>query len=284
MTIISAYQQLVTELTPLYNENEAAVIAGMVFEKITGERRITRRLEQIVLSPGQQNDLEKYRQQLLEYRPVQYVLHEAWFQDMRFYVDEQVLIPRPETEELVEWIVTDFRTSEEPFTLLDIGSGSGCIPISLAKKLPCCIVHSCDVSSGALEVSNRNAHELGAKVQWHQADFLDSSMWDNLPAAEVIVSNPPYIPQSGKSGMDKHVVDFEPGIALFVPDNNALIFYEAIAAFVNIRAKAGAAIYVEIHEGLASEVQAVFAASGLTEIQVRLDMQGKERMIRAVKA
>jgi release factor glutamine methyltransferase len=210
-------------------------------------------------------------------------LQEAWFQEMPFYVDERVLIPRPETEELVEWIVNDHKKLSQPFTLLDIGSGSGCIPISLAKKLPRSIVHSCDISIGALEVSRKNAIALEADVQWHLADFLNRSQWDCLPSAEVIVSNPPYIPQNGKSGMDKHVVEFEPAIALFVPDNNPLVFYEAIAAFANINARAGAEIYVEIHENLAPEVVAVFAAASLTEIVVRQDMQGKERMIRAVR-
>lgn len=281
MTIITAYRQLISDLTPLYGESEAIVIAGMVLEKITGERRISSRLEKLSLSAVQQEELDTYRTQLLEHRPVQYVLHEAWFQDMPFYVDERVLIPRPETEELVVWIIDDHSKQPEPIILLDIGSGSGCIPISLAKKLPLAIVHSCDISSEALDVAKKNALGLGAHIQWHQTDFLDRSNWTSLPVADVIVSNPPYIPQSGRSWMDKHVIDFEPSTALFVPDNDALVFYKAIAEFTIHHGKPGTSVYVEIHEDLASEVSACFATAGLRTIEVRHDMQGKERMIRA---
>ncbi|WP_281384578.1 peptide chain release factor N(5)-glutamine methyltransferase [Flavihumibacter stibioxidans] len=277
------HSQITKELLPIYGPTEASIIAEMVLEKLTGQNSMTQRhLKAENLSSQQQLQLEEYLQQLLNHRPIQYVLNEAWFQNMPFFVDERVLIPRPETEELVEWVVQEEK-NQAGITLLDIGSGSGCIPISLAKKLPKATIHSCDISPDALTVAQKNAATLNALVQWHQLDFLNPNHWRLLPAPDIIISNPPYIPASGAKEMSKHVADYEPGIALFVPDDNALVFYQAIADFCVHHGQPGARIYVEIHKDMARNVCDCFEKAGLTTIEVRRDMQGLERMVKARK-
>lgn len=275
---------IIRQLEPIYGNTEASYIADMMLEKLTGlPKQETRNLQAANLSDKQQLQLEEMLVQLQQHRPVQYVINEAWFQEMPFYVDERVLIPRPETEELVEWVVKDFKTETAP-TILDIGSGSGCIPISLAKKLPTAEVHSCDISSAALSVAQLNAAHLQAIVQWHELDFLDERNWEQLPVPTCIVSNPPYIPKAGAAEMDAHVVKFEPGIALFVPDEDPYLFYKAIASFAKSRCQAGTLIYLEIHEALAAGVQQALQQKGIQTIEIRRDMQGKERMIKAIRS
>lgn len=274
---------IIRQLESIYGNKEAGYIADLVLEKLTGlPKREVRNLQVANLSDQQQLLLEEMLAQLQQHRPVQYVINEAWFQEMPFYVDERVLIPRPETEELVEWVVKDLKTETAP-TILDIGSGSGCIPVSLAKKLPTAEVHSCDISSEALSVAQLNAAHLQAIVHWHELDFLDAGNWERLPVPDCIVSNPPYIPKAGAAEMSTHVVKYEPGIALFVPDEDPYVFYKAIARFAQSKCQPGTAIYLEIHEELASGVQETLQQEGINNIEIRRDMQGKERMIKAIR-
>lgn len=274
---------ILRQLESIYGKTEAGYIADLVLEKLTGlPKREVRNLQVTNLSDQQQLLLEEMLAQLQQHRPVQYVINEAWFQEMPFYVDERVLIPRPETEELVEWVVKDLKTETAP-TILDIGSGSGCIPISLAKKLPAAVVHSCDISSEALSVAQLNAAHLQAIVQWHELNFLDTTNWERLPVPDCIVSNPPYIPKAGAAEMSAHVVKYEPGIALFVPDEDPYVFYKAIASFAQSRCQPGTAIYLEIHEDLAAGVQETLLQAGINSIEIRRDMQDKERMIKAIR-
>jgi release factor glutamine methyltransferase len=269
---------IIRQLESIYGKTESGYIADLVLEKLSGlPKREVRNLQVNNLSEKQQLLLEEMLEQLQQHRPVQYVINEAWFQEMPFYVDERVLIPRPETEELVEWVVKDFKTETAP-TILDIGSGSGCIPISLAKKLPTAEVHSCDISSAALSVAQLNAAHLQAIVQWHERN------WEQLPVPTCIISNPPYIPKAGAAEMDAHVVKFEPGVALFVPDEDPYLFYKAIASFAKSRCQAGTLIYLEIHEALAAGVQQALQQKGIQTIEIRRDMQGKERMIKAIRS
>jgi release factor glutamine methyltransferase len=280
MTIAEKFHYLHERLLPDYGEREAFLIASMVLEKITGNR--SNEKSGIELTIDQEILINQYAAQLLNHRPIQYVLNEAWFQNMKFYVDENVLIPRPETEELVEWIVKEHKNNSRT-TILDIGSGSGCIPISLAKKLPGAAIHSCDISAEALLVAQKNALELNATITWHNIDFLLEKNWPSLPVQNIIVSNPPYIPQIGRLQMDPHVVDYEPAVALFVPDENALVFYIAIAKYTMQYCIPGTTIYVEIHEDLADAVRTVFLKAGLVQIEIRRDMQDHERMVKAIK-
>ncbi len=280
MTTAEKFRSLQLSLTPDYGEREAFIITNMALEKITGKRN--NESNDLLLSMDEEIMANHFLAQLLNHRPIQYVLNEAWFQNMKFYVDENVLIPRPETEELVEWIVKD-QKNKAAFTILDIGSGSGCIPVSLAKKLPQAAIHSCDISAEALLVAQKNAYEMNAAVSWHHTDFLQEKNWTTLPIPDVIVSNPPYIPQIGRLQMDPHVVDYEPAVALFVPDENALVFYTAIAKYAMQYCAATTSIYVEIHEELADAVRAVFVKAGLTNIEIRNDMQDRERMVKAIR-
>lgn len=281
MTLADAYLQISQDLRAVHGEREAALIANMVLEKITGDRR--NQQSKKILAANQQASMESMVQELLQHRPVQYVLQEAWFQNMPFYVDERVLIPRPETEELVEWVVQETAGQSNPL-ILDIGTGSGCIAVSLAKKIPGASIHALDLSEGALQVARINAARQQVSIRFHQLDFLQTANWQAFPVPDIMVSNPPYIPQSGRSDMAQHVVEHEPALALFVPDEDPMLFYSAIAQYANLLGKPEMMIMVEIHENLARRVEQTFAAAALTRIETRKDMQGKERMIRAVKA
>jgi len=307
MTFYEAQQQLQKALTDLYDDREAANIADWVMEHVTGLRKIDRIMhKQSALAPEMADRLQEYTRQLLTHKPVQYVLHEAWFCGMPFYVDENVLIPRPETEELVEWIVTEVgrgraevgskkyeerntATSESSyfvpptsyFRILDIGTGSGCIPVSLKKKLPQAEVYACDVSEGALAVASRNAAVQQTPVNISQVDFLDAGSWSSLPEVDIIVSNPPYIPQSDKSTMFQNVLAHEPHLALFVPDNDALVFYDAIARFAQSNLSSNGCVFVEIHEDLGQKTKELFESKGFYA-EIKKDFQGKDRMVKAV--
>jgi release factor glutamine methyltransferase len=207
---------------------------------------------------------------------------------MKFYVDHHVLIPRPETEELVEWVTGSFTataagSSAAPLSILDVGTGSGCIAISLKKKLPASSVHACDISPDALSVARRNAASLGADIDFRLVDILDSRQREYLPTLDLIVSNPPYIPYRDRSTMSPHVVDHEPHLALFVKDEDPVIFYQAIAQLGKERLSPTGALYAEIHEDLAPQVTEAFKKAGYRDIAIRQDMQGKDRMIKATR-
>jgi len=271
---------LLARLIPLYGEREAAQIGDLVMENITGKRKIDRLLNKdVMLSPFQTDIFHQYIFGLSKNQPVQYVLRESWFCGMKFYVDQHVLIPRPETEELVEWVASEYTAT--PLSILDVGTGSGCIAISLKKKLPVATVHACDISPDALTVARRNAADLEADVDFQLMDILDSRQREYLPTLDLIVSNPPYIPLRDKSSMSPHVVEYEPHIALFVKDEDPIVFYQAIAQLGKERLSPAGALYAEIHEDLAGQVVSAFKKTGYQNIVVRQDMQGKDRMIKA---
>ena len=194
------------------------------------------------------------------------------------------MIPRPETEELVDLVIKEVKKKsnaqnnlDKKKSLLDIGTGSGCIPITLKKNLPETDVYSIDVSEKALDVAKRNANMNGADVKFVLGNFLDENKWIEFSSFDVIVSNPPYIPKKGMEEMSKNVVDYEPHLALFVPDDDPLIFYKAIARFAEKKLLPGGRIFLELHEQLAEEVKGLFSFFG--EVQVKNDMQGKERFL-----
>ncbi len=293
MTVHQAQQQLQTALVEVYDDREAANIADWVMEHVTGQRKIDRIMHKhSPLALDKAARLQEFTRELLTHKPVQYVLHETWFAGMRFYVDENVLIPRPETEELVEWIVQwttgnwqsaigNNSSMATSLRILDIGTGSGCIPVSLKKKLPQAEVYACDVSEGALTVAARNAAAQQTAVNFLQVDFLDKESWPVLPQVDIIVSNPPYIPQKDKQTMLQNVLAYEPHLALFVPDNDALVFYEAIAGFAQRTLPAYGCVFVEIHEDLGQQTKELFELKGF-KAEVKKDFQGKDRMVKAV--
>ena len=226
----------------------------------------------------EEEQLRGYAAKLLQHTPVQYVLNESWFCGLKFYVDENVLIPRPETEELVEWVISNCRFPIDTLSILDIGTGSGCIPISLKRRLRKARVTALDISEGALTVAKRNAAKMGAEVEFIQQDILDLASWTVLEPADIIISNPPYIPEHNKTSMHPNVLKFEPHQALFVPDQDVLLFYKAIVDLAKTKLNKEGLLFFEIHEDLGQEVTKLLSSEGFTS-EIKKDMQGKDRMV-----
>jgi release factor glutamine methyltransferase len=286
MTLQEAAQQLLFQLFHIYEEREARNIAELVMENITGWKRIDRIMnKQVALSPGMENLLQRYTKELLDHKPLQYVIGEAWFYGMKFYVDEHVLIPRPETEELVEWLVTDMdkRSNQtKQHKILDIGTGSGCIAVALKRCAATADVSACDISTEALEVASRNALSNGTSVHFVACNFLDPAARNRLGKFDMLVSNPPYIPVKDQGTMQLNVLNYEPHPALFVENNDPLLFYHAIAEFSTSGLAEDGAIYVEIHELMGNQVAELFGQKGFA-VSVKKDMEGKERMVKAMR-
>jgi release factor glutamine methyltransferase len=283
MTIQEATYYLLNKLRTIYAEGEASRITDWVMESLTGSKKAERMLyKNSPVTGKEESELQQFTERLMQHEPVQYVLNEAWFYGLKFYVDKNVLIPRPETEELTEWVMKEVRSREHETKILDIGTGSGCIPIVLKRKLSNAEVCACDISDAALQVAKKNAAELGVDIGFHLLDFLNKEKREQLPSFDIIISNPPYVPEKDKEQMQPNVLNYEPHTALFVPDNDALIFYKAIAEFGKHHLHAGGKIYAEIYEDSGEAVSALFSGAGYT-IELKKDMQGKERMLKAGK-
>lgn len=269
----------------MYDANEATAISHMLLEHITGFGKLERLdKKETFFTAEQQHLFENKVKDLLRGKPVQYATSKAWFMGREFFVNENVLIPRPETEELVQWITDDAREANaKSLRILDIGTGSGCIPISLKLALPEADISSCDISNEAITVAKTNAAKLNADVNFLQLDFLDPAQHNKLGSCNVIVSNPPYIPAEEKERLHTNVRDNEPALALFVPDNDALIFYKAIALFGREHLSAGGSIYCELDAAHAIECQSLFQMAGYDHVEIKKDMHGNWRMLRARK-
>ncbi len=272
-------------LKTVYDEREAGNISELVLEKITGWSKIDRILnKQVRLSAAMKETFLRYEAALQQQQPVQYVLEECWFMGMKFYVNPAVLIPRPETEELVEWVMQHVSKSsmDNPFSILDIGTGSGIIAVALNKKLPHLYLNACDISAAALAVAERNAADHGVSVCFTQCDFLDPQQQELLPVVDVVVSNPPYIPVNERSTLSKPVAEHEPALALFV-EKDPLQFYNAIGMFSKKHLKPEGSLFVEVHERHGKDVQALFEELGFKNVELKKDMQGNDRMVKALR-
>lgn len=284
MTLSEAFYSLKKEMTKRYPEQEATAIAHEVMEEISQLSKIERLMSKdLLLNAQQQNAWEYMLDELLQGKPLQYVLGKCWFMEKLFKVNEHVLIPRPETEELVFWILQDEYKKPESKRILEIGTGSGCIPISLKAAWPEAIVNACDVSPAALSMAQENADALGQDVHFFEQNILDQNLWGQLAAYDIIVSNPPYIPINEINTMEAHVTDHEPHLALFVADNDCFLFYRTIAQLGKTKLKEGGAIYCEIHRDFPEETKAIFEAAGYSHITLRKDMHDNWRMIKAVR-
>ena len=281
MTGTMAQQELRRMLEGMYDPRESANIAALVMEKVTGMDRTSRVVHKHrELSPEQEADLQRYSEDLQKGRPVQYVIDEAWFAGMPFHVNENVLIPRPETEELVEWAVEELGKNGLAGTrILDMGTGSGCLAISLNKKLPRTQVTAVDKSHAALQVAALNAQELGAQIEFRELDFLDRSTWPSLGTFDLVISNPPYVPIRDKASMAPNVLDHEPHLALFVENDDPLLFFRALAEFGNEHLMEGGLLLCEIHEELGREVSMLLELHGYRNVEIKRDFQGKDRMV-----
>ena len=266
-----------------YDRQELASITRTVCCDLLGVGNTTYYIkEKVTLNDEQEQLLHDILRRLRQGEPLQYIEGRTPFYGMDFKVTPAVLIPRPETTELIDWVASEH--SHEPLRLIDLGTGSGCIAIALSRKLPQATVDACDISPEALAVAGENNRANGERVSFFRHDILDLDT--PLPHTyTIIVSNPPYIMQSEQADMERTVTEWEPHTALFVPDEDALRFYRAIAEIGQTEAlQPGGCIYVEINQRLGAETVALFEAYGYKEVTLRRDIYGNERMVRAVKS
>jgi release factor glutamine methyltransferase len=281
MTIDAAARILISSLTGPYDEREASAISSLVMEHLTGMPKSVRVLNKTNLLTGHQKDLfDEYLPDLLRNRPVQYVLGEAWFGPLSFFVNENVLIPRPETEELAEWLLKDGITKDSTISVLDIGTGSGCITVYIKKKRKNLRVMALDISDSALEIARKNAKTHETEIEFYLSDILDPLEWENLDSPDLIISNPPYIPEKQKQMLGPHVKDFEPGLALFVPNEDPIIFYRSIGNFAIQKLKPGGMLFLEIHHDYADKIMDWYDKNGFS-VELKKDLSGNNRMIKA---
>jgi release factor glutamine methyltransferase len=272
---------MIRDLNAIYPENESISIVSFLFTSVAGIE-----IKDFSIDPERQID-EKIKTVLWEkflelknYKPVQYVTGRAFFYGMELEVNPSVLIPRPETEELVKWIA-DNHKADQGLKVLDIGTGSGCIILALGRMLNKPELSAIDISREALVTASVNAEKYGIRVDYRNVDILDDKQWDQLGLYDLIVSNPPYVRESEKSLMQPNVLNYEPSPALFVPDYDPLIFYRAIGGLTRLKLKRNGKVYVEINEALGNETMELFRLAGFSDLLLRKDMQNKDRMIRA---
>lgn len=235
--------------------------------------------DDVTLTPRQEMLLYSTIERLKKHEPIQYILGHCDFCGHTFKVTPDTLIPRPETSELVEWIAEEQKGSK--VNILDIGTGSGCIAISLSCKLPGCNIAAWDISSGALAVAEENNRSNGSEVTFSQVDIL--AYQPQCEMFDIIVSNPPYIKENERKSMEANVLDWEPHTALFVPDNDPLLFYRAIAEKALVMLTPGGALYFEINRAHGAETVEMLQSLGYRKTELRKDLAGNDRMIKAIR-
>lgn len=281
------YNQLWHMIVPPYDESEAKAIIRMVLEVVFNFRLADLYSGKVnELSPDEEEVLREIVARLKKCEPVQYVLGQADFCGITFKVRPGVLIPRPETAELCEWITTR-HTHSGRLRILDIGTGSGCIALTLALNLPCAQVEGWDISAEALYIAEENNERLKANVRFLQKDIRapesSGTMAKDKGEIDIIVSNPPYICMKERGEMDRNVLNYEPETALFVPDYDPLRFYRAIAEHGKKALRTGGELYFEINPLYANELKIMLEELGYKELELREDQFGKQRMMKGVK-
>lgn len=277
-------QTLITEiknrLSEYYSKGEASNITRIIIEYVLKKPLPLILIDKNTkISPSQSELIDKIVHRLFQKEPIQYVIGETEFFGLKFNVDKSVLIPRPETEELVEWIISDVSNNKEDLRLLDIGTGSGCIPISIKKNVSKSRIEAWDISHDALKTAHCNSNINNTNVTFKDVDILKSFPQENK--FDIIVSNPPYILQSEEKEMEDNVLKYEPHIALFVPDNNPLIFYERIADIGQVLLKNKGTLYFEINSLCAIELTNLLISKGYKDIYLKKDISNKDRFIKA---
>ena len=276
------------ELDNIYPKEEIDSFFYLLIEDYLGlERFILAVKPEFMVTKEEGQSLFEALTKLKLEQPIQYIIGKTDFFGLEFKVDKKVLIPRPETEELVQWIISDFRdnildmeTKSLEFCILDIGTGSGCIAISLAKNLPNAKIYALDISEEVLVVAVKNAKINGVEIKFIEADILTT---DTLNCVfDIIVSNPPYVRESEKEEMDKNVLYNEPDIALFVTDDEPLIFYKNIVRFAKANLKEEGMLYLEINQYLAKDMEKLVEDAGFSEIVLKKDIFGNDRMLKGV--
>jgi release factor glutamine methyltransferase len=267
------------QLAGQYESVELNPILSILIEHITGWDQV----QQVIhkdhsISEAQALAFETAATELIAGRPIQYITGKAWFMGEAYTVNEQVLIPRPETEELVEWVIEYAAIKGKALSILDIGTGSGCIAIAIKKALPDAIVSAIDISTSALKIAEGNASALNANIEWIALDILNTAF---LPGQyDVIISNPPYIPMQEMKNMELQVKDHEPNIALFVPDEDPLVFYKAIARLAKLHLSTNGQLFFEIHYDQGDALIKLLDEMHF-HAELRTDLFEKDRMIRA---
>ena len=270
-------------LTPIYDAIEAESFFYLILEQLHQMKRIDLALQpESTFSDKQIDDWNAIVKQLQQEIPIQYILGKTSFYGLDFEVDENVLIPRPETEELVDWILMNCKTvRRQDCKILDIGTGSGCIAISLAKNLPQSKVSAIDVSDNALTLAKRNAILNEVEVTFIHQNILETQ--DLNDTFDIIVSNPPYVRNLEKTEIKNNVLEHEPHLALFVEDDDALVFYKKIATLAQKNLKENGQLYFEINQYLGEEMIDLLESMGFVGVELRKDIYGNDRMIRAMK-
>lgn len=269
------------ELEGIFPKGEIESLIALIFEKVKGYSRtqlLLSRDEQ--LSEPESREIETIVSRLKNQEPIQYILGQTEFYGLPFYTLPGVLIPRPETEELVQWIIIENHLPAP--ALLDIGTGSGCIPVALKKNIPRARALACDISSLCLQTVRRNAELNKVQISVIEYDILNNLPPVDFPLLDIVVSNPPYVRESEKLLMEKNVLDYEPELALFVPDDNPLLFYRRIADFSLVHLVPQGKLYFEINEAFGKETVAMLQQKGYVNIELRKDINGRDRMIRAL--
>lgn len=274
--------QYIGMLSSLYGEDESKQLVHILTEHLFGVTPV-----RIALKPEKrlsESEILQFHQavkELLKHKPIQHITGHTTFLDLKLAVNESVLIPRPETEELVQLIVE--REKNNSVRLIDIGTGSGCIALAFKKHTPEAQVTAADISAEALKIAGQNAQKQHLEIDLIRIDVLHPDSYAALPVYDVVVSNPPYVTQSDKKLMQKNVLDYEPATALFVEDENPLVFYVAILEFSRIHLANGGRIYFEINEQKGPDLVHLLEKHHYMEIALHLDMHGKERFLEAVK-
>ena len=269
------------ELTGIFPKEEIESLIFLIFEKMKGYSRTQFLLsKEEKLTADDLVEIERIVIRLKNHEPIQYILGQTEFYGLPFYSVSGVLIPRPETEELVQWIIQE-NTLSSP-TILDMGTGTGCIAISLRKNIEQATVLACDISPVCIETALRNAALNSVPISIFEYDILNHTPDFTFPSLDVIVSNPPYVREIEKLLMERNVLDHEPAIALFVSDEKPLIFYERIADFALIHLRDQGRLYFEINEAFGKECMEMLQGKGFSDIILKKDIHGKDRMIRSV--
>lgn len=273
-------QKIKEELGSYYNEAEVTALTRIIATEILGIASATYYLkDSVTLTPTEEATLSGTIERLKRHEPIQYIQGYTEFCGLRFKVNRATLIPRPETSELVEWIAGDHKG--KAVNILDIGTGSGCIAVSLAHRLPLSNVTAWDISPEAIAIAIENSKEENTKVTFEIVDILTQHPTEGV--FDVIVSNPPYIKESEKSAMQPNVLDWEPHTALFVPNNDPLIFYRTIAQKAMTMLTTGGTLYFEINRAHGAETMNMLTDFGYKNIELRQDFAGNDRMIKAEK-
>tara|TARA_R110002051_G_scaffold314839_1_gene392380 strand:+ start:6222 stop:7070 length:849 start_codon:yes stop_codon:yes gene_type:complete len=269
-----------SELDVLYGKDEVSSFFYMLIEHYFNLERFVLAIQpELVIDKEQETVIFNALAELKLEHPIQHIIGSSHFMDMDFKVNPHVLIPRPETEELVRWVIEDNEKAELPLAILDMGTGSGCIPISLTKYLPNANIFGLDISLDALEVAQENNKIHGTKVEFFQADMLNLNHKNNY---DIIVSNPPYVRELEKAEMQKNVIDHEPSIALFVPDEDPLKFYRAIVNFASRHLNDKGSLYLEINQYLGNEMIELLQKYEFHTIKLKQDMYGNDRMLKGI--